>query len=112
MVYTQGMPWMETNLLEQREKFIAALESGLWSMSELCARFGISRTAGYKWRARAAEEGGLADRRHAPHRCPHRTGAQVEGWILAARRQYGWGAKKLLHVLARRHPRVTWPARS
>lgn len=105
---------METHTLDQRRKFIHALSSGQWSMTELCARFGVSRPTGYKWAARH-RAGGLAalhDRSHAPHHCPHRTDGELEGLILAARRQYGWGAKKLLVVLQRRHPTYAWPAPS
>jgi transposase InsO family protein len=38
--------------------------------------------------------------------------ARIEELILAACKQYGWGAKKLLQVLRSRHPRPSWPARS
>lgn len=51
-------------------------------------------------------------RSRAPHRCPHRTAARIEQLILAARAEYGWGAKKLLGVLAGRHRDLAWPARS
>ena len=44
---------------------------------------------------------GLDDRSRAPHGCPHRTSEALEALILAARREYGWGAKKLLRVLGR-----------
>jgi putative transposase len=108
------MPWMETHTLDQRRKFLAALVSGQWSMSELCARFGVSRPTGYKWlaRHRAGGAAALHDRSHAPHQCPHRTAPDLEAQLLAARRQYGWGAKKLLAVLRRRDPHAPWPARS
>ncbi len=43
---------MKTQTLDQREQFIDALERGHCSMSELCARFGVSRPTGYKWLAR------------------------------------------------------------
>jgi putative transposase len=114
MVYTREMPWMETQTLDQRQQFIDALESGHWSMSELCARFGVSRPTGYKWatRYRTGGRAALADRSHAPHHCPHRIGGQQEALILAVRREYGWGAKKLLAVLHRRYPALEWPARS
>ncbi len=105
---------METQTLDQRQQFIDALESGHWSMSELCALFGGSRPTGYKWvtRYRAGCRAALADRSHAPHHCPHRTGGQQEALILAVRREYGWGAKKLRAVLHRRYPAFEWPARS
>jgi len=114
MVYTRGMPWMETSTLDQRRQFVMALVRAQWSMSELCARFGISRPTGYKWAARyrAGGEAALLDLSRAPHTCPHRTQARVETLLLAARREYGWGARKLLQVLRTRHPTLEWPARS
>jgi hypothetical protein len=63
-------------------------------------------------RYRDEGEAGLVERARAPHDCPHRTPARVEEMILAARKQYGWGAKKLLRVLRTRHPRLVCPARS
>jgi transposase InsO family protein len=105
---------METHTLDQRRKFIHALESGQWSMSELCARFGVSRPTGYKWltRYRAGGLAALADRSHAPQHCPHRLDGEREALIVAVRRQFGWGAKKLVQVLRRRYPTCAWPARS
>jgi putative transposase len=105
---------METHTLDQRRKFIDDLVSGQWSMTELCARFGVSRPTGYKWVARHRAGGvtALADRSHAPHQCPHRTAGNLEVLIVAARREYGWGAKKLLAVLRHRYPQHAWPARS
>jgi putative transposase len=105
---------METHTLDQRRKFIHELSSGQWSMTELCARFGVSRPTGYKWQARHRAGGvaALADRSHAPQHCPHRRGADQEARILAVRREYGWGAKKLRAVLQRRYPQHAWPARS
>lgn len=104
---------METNGLAERIRFVGDYESGQWTMSELCERFGISRPTGYKWIGRSRDPvGGLEERSRAPHRCPHRTAARIEDLILAARREYGWGAKKLRQILATRHRALTWPARS
>lgn len=105
---------METNVMKERLAFVRDLESGHWSMSELCERYGVSRPTGYKWlaRHRAGGDAGLTDLSRAPQQCPHRTSEAVETLILAARREYGWGAKKLLHVLRTRHPTRVWPARS
>jgi hypothetical protein len=47
--------------------------SDRFTMSELCARYGVSRRVGYKRLVRYEEEGrrGLSDRSRAPHDCPH-----------------------------------------
>jgi transposase len=105
---------METNVEDERRQFVLDFASGHWSMTELCERYAVSRPTGYKWLARQRADGdaGLLDCSRAPHRCPHRTGDDVEALLLAARREFGWGAKKLLLVLAKRHPSKAWPARS
>ena len=106
---------METSKEAQRWQFVDAVASGQWSVSELCARFGISRTTGYKWLARGGTAPTMADyddRSRAPATCPHRTPVEIEQALLALRRKYGWGAKKLLHLLARRHLGTPLPARS
>src|SRR5438477_7912139 len=58
------MPWLETAPVEQRLKFIDDVRSAQRRMTQLCARYGISRKTGYKWLARYADEGrrGLGDR--------------------------------------------------
>jgi transposase len=108
------MPWMETNAEKQRRAFVHDYESGQWSVSELCHRYRVSRPTGYKWIDRFEEQGeaGLTERSRAPAKCPHHTPASAERRILALRAEYGWGAKKLLQVLERRHPNMQWPARS
>jgi transposase InsO family protein len=103
---------METNQKKERLAFVRDVESGHWSMTELCERYGVSRPTGYKWLARYEAGDTLTDRSRAPAQCPHRTSAAVEALLVAARRQYRWGAKKLLHVLRKRHPQRRWPARS
>jgi transposase InsO family protein len=103
---------METNVVKERAAFVADFESGHWSMTELCERYGITRPTGYKWVQRAGAGEGYRDRRRAPHRCPHRTTAAIEAQIVAAREQYRWGATKLVAILRGRAPELRWPARS
>lgn len=105
---------MQTSARDQRLSFVWDFESGHWSMTELCERYHVTRPTGYKWvrRFRAGGVGALEEHSRAPHGCTHRTAARVEHLLLEARATYGWGAKKLLHVLARRHPELAWPARS
>lgn len=105
---------METNVLDERLRFIRDFESEQWSMTELCERYGVTRPTGYKWLARHRTGGraGLADRSHAAQACPHRTSDATEALIVEVRQEYGWGAKKLLTVLRTRYPKRVWPARS
>ena len=101
--------------MDQKRLFVQDYIRGSFSMSELCARYHVSRKTGYKWLRRFEEEGreGLADRSRRPHRSPRATPAhQVEAILALRRRHPFWGAKKLLSVLERRHPQVAWPARS
>lgn len=107
------MPWLETSPVEQREQFIRDHRAGLYMMTELCARYDVSRKTGYKWLERFDEGGrrGLQDRSRAPHHCPHRIAKEVAAVICAARRQHpSWGPAKLVAWLRPRYPVVDWPA--
>ena len=107
------MPWLETVPVEERERFIDDHRLGLYDMTELCARYAISRKTGYKWLARydAGGRPALRDRSRAPHHCPHKIADTVAQLLLTARRQHpDWGPEKLMQWLAPRHPAVAWPA--
>ena len=99
--------------MDERRRFIEDHTRALYVMTELCARYGISRKTGYKWLARFEEHGrsGLADRSHAPHACPHRIEREVAQLIVSARRAHpSWGPRKLLAWLGPRHPALELPA--
>jgi transposase InsO family protein len=85
-------------------------------MTELCARYGVSRKTGYKWLARYDASGlpGLTDQRRAPLHCPHRVAAPLSRLLCQAQRAHpSWGPRKLLQYLAPRHPEIDdWPAAS
>ncbi len=107
------MPWLETVPGDQRERFIDDHQHGLYSMAELCARFGISRKTGDKWLARydAGGRPALRDRSRAPHTSPQRIGDEIASLLCTAREAHpSWGPAKLLAWLAPRHPDVDWPA--
>lgn len=107
------MPWQETAPVDQRERFVEDHNRGLYTMTELCSRYGISRKSGYKWleRFEAGGRAALRDRSRAPHHCPHRISRDVAQLICAARRAHpSWGPEKLLEWLAPRHAGIAWPA--
>lgn len=109
------MPWLETQPVEERERFITDCRLGLYSMTELCTRYGVSRTCGYKWIERADSGGraALRDRSRAPHHCPHRIPEAVAERICEARRAHpSWGPRMLVQWLARHERDVEWPAPS
>jgi putative transposase len=109
------MPWLETDVMKQRVKFVLDYESGLYTMTELCERFGISRETGYKAWVRYQAEGlaGLEDRPRAPKSCPHKTASAVEREIIKARQKYRtWGPVTLLGYLERTQPQLRLPAAS
>ena len=109
------MPWDERTPMDQRMRFIGALRSSLYTMTELCLAFGVSRKTGYKWAQRYSQEGldGLKDRSRAVRNCPHRTESRCEQALVEQRLKHPlWGPRKLLVVLQRRHPDWAWPAPS
>jgi putative transposase len=45
------MPWTESDAMDQRLQFVTDALSDRFTMTELCARYGVSRRIGYKWLA-------------------------------------------------------------
>lgn len=111
------MPWKETDVSDERIRFVLACGDDEDSMAALCRRYGISRRAGYKWLSRYRDDGpsGLTNQSRAPHRHPNQVEAEVERKILAMRSTHPtWGARKLLARLAREKDLrgIVWPAAS
>jgi transposase InsO family protein len=109
------MAWKQTDVTMERAKFITEYERGCWSMTDLCAAFGVSRKTGYKYLARYEEAGaeGLRDRPRAPGRHPNRTSDEVARRIVRVRgRHPTWGSKKILAWLGVHEPDLALPVRS
>lgn len=90
--------------MSAREEFVRLALSSDMSISELCARYGISRKTGYKWINVYRTDGaaGLADRSRRPHHSPRRIDASLERVIMDLANEYpAWGARKLWKVLSR-----------
>lgn len=92
------MPWPVKNLINVRLEFVNLALQPDANVRQLCRRFDISPTVGYKWRQRF-ESGGvaaLADQSRRPEHSPARTAAPVEELVAALRREHpAWGARKL-----------------
>jgi transposase InsO family protein len=101
--------------MEERVRMLADYDSGNWSVSELCRRYGVCRDTFYEWRSR--RQSGAADwfmdRSHAPQHCPHETEEAAKVEIIALRRRFPYlGPRKLLAKLSRQAPEISWPAAS
>ena len=97
------MPWEDRSVIDQREEFVRlALAPGA-DRSELCRRYGVSRSNGYKWLQRYLAEGraGLFERSRRPRHSPWRTPAAVEAEVLRIREKSNnaWGGRKIERVL-------------
>jgi transposase InsO family protein len=96
------MPFKECSLMDQRSEFCRLASGPGANMRELCRRFKVSPTTGYKWLRRHGDGGaaGLADRSHRPHTSPSRTDTATELAILGVREAHpAWGGRKIRRVL-------------
>jgi putative transposase len=101
--------------MDQRVALIADWLEDEWTMTELAARYQISRKTAYKWVDRYAADpaAGLADRSRAPKAHGHAMADPIRDAIVRLRGAHPhWGPKKLRAILGERHPRARWPAAS
>jgi transposase InsO family protein len=92
------MPWPVKNLIHVRLEFVNLALQPDANVRQLCRRFGISPTVGYKWLERFKREGsgGLGNRSRRPQRSPDRTEPALEEKVVALRQAHpAWGARKL-----------------
>jgi transposase InsO family protein len=99
----------------ERARFIEELLSGFYTITELAARYGVSRRILHKWLSRHDAEGagGLVDRSRAPLHSPQRTNDEVAAKIVAFRRRFPFmGPRKIIARLEEMHPSQDWPSAS
>ena len=90
--------------MDERLRFVLAMEAEEEPMAALCRRFGVSRRCGYKWLERYRSEGvaGLGDRSRAPLTHPQAVSAEVVERCLSVRRAHPtWGPVKVRAFLER-----------
>jgi putative transposase len=101
--------------MDQTIQFMADYLRRTLSITELCARYGVSRQTGSKWIERYLTSGppGLEDRSRTPCSRPKQTPQHVVEAIMEVRcRHPSWGAKTLWSIVHTRHPSWSWPGRS
>jgi transposase InsO family protein len=97
------MPFREVLVMDERRDFVvfAAVEGA--NIRELCRRFGISPTTGYKWLARYLLTGveGLVEQSRRPLASPYRTPSAIEAKVLEVRERSNnaWGGRKIRRTL-------------
>lgn len=97
------MGWSEVSIMSMRREFVKLARQEGANVRELCRRYGISPTTGYKWIDRGVEERETyQDRSRRPLRSPNRTEEAIEQLILAIRDEHPvWNARKIRHLLRR-----------
>jgi transposase len=91
------------SVMEQRYRAVLAVRAGD-RVSDVAARFGVSRQSVHAWLARYDEDGlpGLEDRSHRPDSCPHQACPEVEVAVCEMRREHPkWGARRIVFELGR-----------
>jgi transposase len=97
------MALVELSVVEQRYRAVLEAASGV-PVTEVAARYEVSRQSVHAWIARYAEGGlaGPADRPRRPDTCPHQVSAQIEAAVCELRREHPrWGPLRLVYELAK-----------
>jgi len=92
--------------MEQKQRFVSVAQSGYFTVTELCAEFGISRKTGHKWLMRYREGGmkNLEERSRASKSVSRWTAERIERFLAAEKRKHPtWGPKKIQRILITRY---------
>jgi transposase InsO family protein len=105
------MPFKETCALEERIAMLRDYETGAFSVTEVAARYGVTRQSFYDWKRRrdSGEVRWFEERSHAPLHCPHATPSAQADAIIAMRRRFPhFGPKKIRARLLMDQPDLPW----
>jgi transposase InsO family protein len=97
------MAFREGSKMSNRREFVTLARIEGANIRELCRRFGVSPTVGYKWIERSKQDGEtFEDRSRKPHHSPKRTEDRIEQLVLDVRDAHPvWNARKIRRVLQR-----------
>lgn len=92
------MPFREVSRMGAREEFVELAVKKDANIRQLCRRYGISPTTGYKWRQRWKDcgETELKELSRRPLSSPRRSDAAIEEAVLSVRAEEPtWGGRKI-----------------
>jgi transposase InsO family protein len=101
--------------MEERVGLFRDYDTGVFSVSDLCQRYGISRETFYVWKHRreSGDDHWFEGLSHAVEHCPHATSDRLIKQIVATRRKFPYfGPKKIKIWLENNVPDIAWPAAS
>ncbi|WP_025032165.1 IS481 family transposase [Bradyrhizobium sp. DOA9] len=96
------MPFREVSRMDARLEFVMLASEEGSNVRQLCRRFGISPTTGYKWLERWRLDGaaGLVEQPRRPQTSPARSAAAIEAAVLSVRAEHpAWGGRKIARRL-------------
>ncbi len=96
------MPFREVSRMDERLEFVMLASVEGANVRQLCRRFGVSPTTGYKWLERWQLDGmvGLQERSRRPQNSPARSTAGTEAAVLSVRAAHpAWGGRKIARRL-------------
>jgi transposase InsO family protein len=100
------MPFRGMSAMDRKREFVEFAMSEGANIRELCRRFGISPTTGYKWLVRHRDQGlaGLIERSRRPKSSPRRAAPAIEAKVLEVRDRSNnaWGGRKIKRALENR----------
>jgi putative transposase len=107
------MAWGVYKVEQQRLEAILAYSSGLFSMTDVCKKYNISRKTAYKWYKRYLElgEDGLKDLSKAPLNTQNLYSQELIDRAISLKLEHKtWGPKKILSSLEEKYPDEDWPS--
>ena len=96
------MPFHEGSRMDARLEFVMLASVEGANVRNLCRRFGVSPTTGYKWLERWRLDGmaGLQELPRRPQNSPSRSAAETEEAVLSVRAEHpAWGGRKIARRL-------------
>jgi transposase InsO family protein len=95
------MPWKESDIMDQKLKFVLAALREDVVFTELCREFGITPVTGRLWRERFLAEGmeGLHERSRRPQRSPSQLGEDIVCRMIKLKTRYPRFGPEIVRVL-------------